>query len=296
MADEYAALVTGEAVLQLPDGSRWISVAALCWTDEQDAEEPRDNAWLQRLTGSLWGTSGAPGPRRPVAPSRDAHCGHARSEAGLLHGLSILGRSGRRGCRGRSRGDGASHRSVRALTAATYSRAVREPRRELQGHSRRPSTSRAVPSIPIGHSWSSSSAGQLIRRSISPLRFSTRSSSFGVRTPRPVGTIRTTGGRHAQRTRQDRAGERHHTLNATWSPRADRRDGEECAILTLDRPRLSHDGELHTGRCRLSCCPRSPPQDRLHDELMGKSPRGSDTVPRAARDHRVVRLGHSRSS
>src|SRR4029450_7205909 len=74
MADEYAALVTGEAVLQLPDGSRWISVAALCWTDEQDAEEPRDNPWLQRLTGSLWGTSGAPGPRRPVAPSRDAHC------------------------------------------------------------------------------------------------------------------------------------------------------------------------------------------------------------------------------
>jgi hypothetical protein len=44
MADEYAALVTGEAVLQLPDGSRWISVAALCWTDEQDAEGPGDNA------------------------------------------------------------------------------------------------------------------------------------------------------------------------------------------------------------------------------------------------------------
>ena len=54
MADEYAALVSGEAVLQLPDGSRWISLAALCWTDVQDAEGPGDNAWLQRLTRDLW--------------------------------------------------------------------------------------------------------------------------------------------------------------------------------------------------------------------------------------------------
>jgi hypothetical protein len=54
MADEYAALVSGEAVLQLPDGSRWISLAALCSTDVQDAEGPGDNAWLQRLTRHLW--------------------------------------------------------------------------------------------------------------------------------------------------------------------------------------------------------------------------------------------------
>jgi hypothetical protein len=38
MMGEYAALVSGEAVLQLPDGSRWISLAALCSTDVQDAE------------------------------------------------------------------------------------------------------------------------------------------------------------------------------------------------------------------------------------------------------------------
>jgi hypothetical protein len=55
MADEYAALVSGEAVLQLPDGSRWISLAALCSTDVEDAEGPGDNdAWLQRLTRDLW--------------------------------------------------------------------------------------------------------------------------------------------------------------------------------------------------------------------------------------------------
>jgi hypothetical protein len=54
MTDEYAALVSGEAVLQLPDGSRWISLATLCSTDVQDAEGPGDNAWLQRLTRDLW--------------------------------------------------------------------------------------------------------------------------------------------------------------------------------------------------------------------------------------------------
>ena len=45
MADEYAALVSGEAVLQLPDGSRLISLAALCSTDVQALRDHRD-PWL----------------------------------------------------------------------------------------------------------------------------------------------------------------------------------------------------------------------------------------------------------
>jgi hypothetical protein len=69
MADEYAALVSGEAVLQLPDGSRWISLAALCWTDVQDAEGPGDNAWLQRLTRDLWAHQALRDHRDPWLPA-----------------------------------------------------------------------------------------------------------------------------------------------------------------------------------------------------------------------------------
>lgn len=69
MADEYAALVSGEAVLQLPDGSRWISLAALCSTDVQDAEGPGDNAWLQRLTRDLWAHQALRDHRDPWLPA-----------------------------------------------------------------------------------------------------------------------------------------------------------------------------------------------------------------------------------
>jgi hypothetical protein len=69
MADEYAALVSGEAVLQLPDGSRWISLAALCSTDVEDAEGPGDNAWLQRLTRDLWAHQALRDHRDPWLPA-----------------------------------------------------------------------------------------------------------------------------------------------------------------------------------------------------------------------------------
>ncbi len=69
MTDEYAALVSGEAVLQLPDGSRWISLAALCSTDVQDAEGPGDNAWLQRLTRDLWAHQALRDHRDPWLPA-----------------------------------------------------------------------------------------------------------------------------------------------------------------------------------------------------------------------------------
>jgi hypothetical protein len=69
MADEYAALVSGEAVLQLPDGSRWISLAALCSTDVQDAEAPGDNAWVQRLTRDLWAHQALRDHRDPWLPA-----------------------------------------------------------------------------------------------------------------------------------------------------------------------------------------------------------------------------------
>jgi hypothetical protein len=69
MMDEYAALVSGEAVLQLPDGSRWISLAALCSTDVQDAEEPGDNDWLQRLTRDLWAHQALRDHRDPWLPA-----------------------------------------------------------------------------------------------------------------------------------------------------------------------------------------------------------------------------------
>src|SRR5262245_18158637 len=54
MADQYAALVSGEAVLHLPDGSRWISLAALCSTEVPDVEGPGENTLLERLTRDLW--------------------------------------------------------------------------------------------------------------------------------------------------------------------------------------------------------------------------------------------------
>ena len=69
MADEYAALVSGEAVLQLPDGSCWISLAPLCSTDGQDAEGPGDNAWLQRLTRDLWAHQALRHHRDPWLPA-----------------------------------------------------------------------------------------------------------------------------------------------------------------------------------------------------------------------------------
>ena len=69
MMDEYAALVSGDAVLQLPDGSRWISLAALCATDVQAAEGPDDNAWLERLTRDLWAHQALRDHRDPWLPA-----------------------------------------------------------------------------------------------------------------------------------------------------------------------------------------------------------------------------------
>jgi hypothetical protein len=69
MVDEYSALVSGEAVLQLPDGSRWVSVAALCSTDVLDTEEPRENVWLQRLAHDLWAHQALRDHRDPWLPA-----------------------------------------------------------------------------------------------------------------------------------------------------------------------------------------------------------------------------------
>ena len=69
MVDEYSALVSGEAVLRLPDSSRWISIAALCSTDVPDAEGPGDNVWLQRLAHDLWAHQALRDHRDPWLPA-----------------------------------------------------------------------------------------------------------------------------------------------------------------------------------------------------------------------------------
>lgn len=69
MVDDYSALVNGEAVLQLPDGSRWVSIAALCSTDVLDTEGPRENVCLQRVAHDLWAHQALRGHRDPWLPA-----------------------------------------------------------------------------------------------------------------------------------------------------------------------------------------------------------------------------------
>lgn len=49
LAREYEALEIGEAVIQLPGGSRWISAGALLDIDVYDEDPPGDNTFLKTL-------------------------------------------------------------------------------------------------------------------------------------------------------------------------------------------------------------------------------------------------------
>jgi hypothetical protein len=54
-AKEYEALELGEAVIRLPDGSRWVSAGSLLDVDTFDEEFESDNSFLQALHRILLG-------------------------------------------------------------------------------------------------------------------------------------------------------------------------------------------------------------------------------------------------